>query len=374
MRPLRLVILALLTATAAAQTHAIMSAPQVNPDRTVTFSFTAPSAAKVALAIETAKEPIPMQRGEAGVWTLTVPALAPEYYYYDFVVDGRHTLDPFNMEIVHSTDSVANSFLVPGATPQPWETANIPHGVVERHVYTSKVVQNYSASQSEYFVYTPPGYDPHAAAKYPVLYLLHGWSHRAGDWSGFGRANEILDALIDSGKARPMIVVMPTGYGDMNFVHDWRVWNDAPPVDRNTSLFASALLNEVIPQITRLYNVSSRREDRAIVGLSMGGLESLTIGLDHPDLFAYVGGMSAAVHLVDPAAEAAKLDPKAANLKLLWIACGTADGLVEPNRRLAAALKSKGFSVTTVETPDGLHTWTVWRENLVQFAPLLFQR
>jgi len=83
--------------------------------------------------------------------------------------------------------------------------------------------------------------------------------------------------------------------------------------------------------------------------------------------------MSAAVHLVDPVAEAARLDPKAANLKLLWIACGTADGLIEPNRRLAAALKSKGFNVATTETPNGLHTWTVWRENLVQFAPLLFQ-
>jgi enterochelin esterase-like enzyme len=370
MRLFRVFFFAILTSAAAAQQAA---SPQINPDHSVSFRYTAPSAAKVTLAIEGAKEPIPMQHGDGGVWTLTVPALAPEIYYYHFEADGQWRLDPGNFEIVHATNAVANSFLVPGVTPQPWETANILHGTVERHIYTSKILQNYPAGQSEFYVYTPPGYDPRAATRYPVLYLLHGWSHVAADWSGFGRANEILDALIASGKAKPMIVVMPSGYGDLKFLDTFSVWSDPAAVDRNTGLFAASLLTEVIPQIAHLYNVSSRREDRAIAGLSMGGLEALTIGLAHPELFASIGGMSAAVHLVDPAAATAKLDPKAANLKLLWIAYGTADDLAAPNHRLAAALKSKGFNVTTAETPDGLHTWTVWRENLVQFVPLLFQ-
>jgi enterochelin esterase family protein len=369
---LRYIFFTSLLGMAAAQQAPVQS-PQINPDHTVTFRFRAPSAAHVTLAIEGTKDPIPMQNAQQGLWTITVPALAPEIYYYHFEVDGQSQLDPLNMEIVHSTTAVANSFLVPGSTPQPWETANIPHGVVVRHIYTSKIVQHLPASQSEFYVYTPPGYDPRADTKYPVLYLLHGWSHVAADWSGFGRANQILDSLIASGKARPMIVVMPTGYGDMDFLRTYSVWSDPAAVDHNTSLFSAALLTELIPQVEHLYNVSTRREDRAIVGLSMGGLESLTIGLAHPDQFAWIGGMSAAVHLLDTDAATAKLDPKTANLKLLWIACGNTDDLIQPNRRFAAALKSKGFNVNTVETPAGLHTWTVWRENLVQFLPLLFR-
>jgi enterochelin esterase family protein len=244
---------------------------------------------------------------------------------------------------------------------------------VERHIYKSKLVQDYPAAHSEFYVYTPPGYDPKGSAKYPVLYLLHGWSHTAADWSGFGRANEILDSLIASGQAKPMLVVMPTGYGYLKFIRDEGVWKDPAAVDRNTKLFESALLSEVVPQIERQYSVSTRREDRAILALSMGGLESLSVGLDHPEIFAWVGGMSAAVHLVDIRAMTETLDPKSANLRLLWIACGTGDDLIEPNRNFSAALKARGFNVATQETPGGLHTWTVWRENLVQFAPMLFR-
>ena len=359
----------LLAASAAAQQ---ISEPQINAGNTVTFRYAAPFATRVALAVEGTRTPIPMDKSDAGLWTVTLPVLAPEIYYYHFDVDGRSTLDPHNFQIVSATNAVANSFLVPGATPQPWETAAIPHGTVHRHTYTTKIATHYPGGQSEFYVYTPPNYDPRTATNYPVLYLLHGWSHVAADWSGFGRANEILDAEIASGKAHPMIVVMPTGYGDMTFVQSFQVWNNPAAVTRNTSLFASALLTEVLPQVERLYHVSARREDRAIAGLSMGGLESLTVGLDHPELFAWVGGMSAAVHLVDPAATA-RLDPAKANLRLLWIACGTADDLIGPNRKLAASLKAAGFKVDTVETLNGMHTWTVWRENLAALTPLLFQ-
>ncbi len=363
----------LLTAAAPAQ-GTLPTQPTVNPDHTVTFRYAAPvEATAVALSIEGTKAPIPMHRDEAGLWTYTTPALPPELYYYHLELDGHPILDPRNMEIQHSLTAVSNSFLVPGATPAPWEDAAIPHGIVRRHTYTSKIVLGLPQNQSEFYVYTPPGYNPKASTKYPILYLLHGWSHVASDWSGIGRANEILDAEIASGKARPMIVVMPLGYGDMSFVRNgFNIWQSRTPVEHNTTLFTSALLTEVIPQVEQLYNVSPKREDRAIAGLSMGGLQSLTVGLDHPDLFAYVGGMSAAVHLVDPA-QTAKLDPKKANLKLLWIACGTADDLITPNRTLATNLKQAGFNVTTQEMPGGLHTWIVWRQNLVDFTQLLFK-
>ena len=375
MRLLALLLLASAALSPQAQPPApLPTQPRINPDGTVTFRYAAPPAVTAAaLALEGTKAPIPMHRGEDGLWTYTTPVLPPEIYYYHLELDGRPTLDPRNMEIQHSLTAVSNSFLVPGPTPAPWEDAAIPHGTVHRHPYTTKIVLGLPQNQSEFDVYTPPGYDPKSSTKYPVLYLLHGWSQVASDWSGIGRAPEILDAEIAAGKARPMIVVMPLGYGEMSFVQNgFSIWNSKPPVERNTTLFASALLTEVIPRVERLYNVSARRETRAIAGLSMGGLESLTIGLDHPDLFAYVGGMSAAVHLVDPAVTA-KLDPKKANLKLLWIGCGTADDLIGANRKLAANLKQDGFNVTTQETPGGLHTWVVWRQNLVDFTQLLFK-
>ncbi len=175
-----------------------------------------------------------------------------------------------------------------------------------------------------------------------------------------------------------MIVVMPLGYGDMSFINGpiGEMWKQKPLVNRNTDLFQQALLTEILPRVEAEYNISTKREDRAIAGLSMGGLESLEIGLNHTDKFASIGGFSAADHLLDPATQLPVLQPataqKTANLKLLWIACGTEDGLITANRKLVAYLKGEGLPVTAIETP-GAHVSFVWRDNLIHFAPLLFQ-
>ncbi len=348
--------------------------PQINPDHTATFTFAEPSATVVNLALEGTKVPFPMHKNEAGLWTLTTPVLAPENYSYHFEVDGRTELDPRNTAVKASLTGTGNAFLIPGDVPQPWETTAVPHGILHHHVYTTKVVKGLDRNQSDYYVYTPPGYDPRAKVRYPVLYLLHGWSDTAGGWSAIGHANDIFDSLIAQGKAKPMVVVMPLGYGEMSFVRNgFTVWRKPADVSRNTTLFSQALLTEVLPQVEKDYNVSARREDRAIAGLSMGGLESLTVGLSYPDQFAYVGGFSAAVFSRDAAQVASSIDAKKPALKLLWIACGTSDDLIEGNRSLVAALKARDLPVTAVETP-GMHTWLVWRDNLVHFVPLLFAR
>jgi enterochelin esterase family protein len=169
-----------------------------------------------------------------------------------------------------------------------------------------------------------------------------------------------------------MIVVMPLGYGDMQFVRaGFGEWEKRSVVDHNTALFTQSLLTEVKPRVERMYRISPRREDHAIAGLSMGGLEGLTVGLTHTDEFAYVGGFSSAVHLLGPDGVPG-MNAKTAHLKLLWVACGTEDDLIKPNRKLVGELKTAGFDVTAVETP-GMHTWMVWRDNLVHFAPLLFR-
>jgi enterochelin esterase-like enzyme len=165
---------------------------------------------------------------------------------------------------------------------------------------------------------------------------------------------------------------MPLGYGDISFVYGHDVWDVPATIDHNTDLFTQALLTEVLPRVEADYHVSKDRNDRAIVGLSMGGLESLEVGLTHTGQFAWIGGFSSAMHNLNYTQVLGSLDPKTANLRLLWIACGTEDHLIEPNRRFIAFLKTKDMPVTQIETP-GLHTWLVWRDNLIHFAPLLFQ-
>jgi enterochelin esterase family protein len=169
-----------------------------------------------------------------------------------------------------------------------------------------------------------------------------------------------------------MVVVMPLGYGNETFVTSgFDVWNDEAKIADNLGRYSKALLTEIKPQVEAAYRVSLKREDTAIAGLSMGGGESLVIGLDHPDTFGAVGGFSSAVvyKVLDP--EFPNIDPKNPP-SLLWVACGTSDALIPSHRAFIAWLKAKGYSPTAIETP-GIHNWPVWRDDLVHFAPLLFQ-
>ena len=344
-----------------------------NPDSTLTFHYADPAAKEVKLSTDASLTPIPLRKDEAtGVWSATTPVLPPEIYSYSFSADGLHRLDPGNPRVTANLRGLANMIELPSATPQPWDAAAVPHGTVHHHTYTTAVVLGLKDNQSDFYVYTPPGYDPNAKTHYPVLYLLHGWSDDASGWTAVGQAPYILDSLLAAGKIKPMIVVMPLGYGDMSFVLGKDQWDDPSAVNHNTDLYAKALLTEVLPRVESAYNVSKKRDDRAIAGLSMGGLESLTVGLHHPELFAWVGGFSSGLAQPDVEGNFAGVDPKSANLKLLWIACGTSDHLLDPNRRFITFLQSKNMPVTPVETP-GQHTWLVWRDNLIHFTPLLFQ-
>jgi enterochelin esterase-like enzyme len=341
--------------------------PEIHPDSTVTFRLRAPNAQKVDVTLEGTV--MPMQQDADGMWTATSPVLAPEIYSYRFVVDGTPLLDPRNANIVSNLLSPSNDLLIPGTPAMPWEPQAIPHGVLQHHFYTSQVVLGLPNNQSDYYVYTPPGYSEKSHQRYPVLYLLHGFSDGADGWSSVGKANLILDSLIASGNAKPMIVVMTLGYGTMAVLKPGRT----PEINsQNIDLFGKALVTEVIPQVEANYHVSKKREDRAIAGLSMGGHESLVIGLNHPELFAWIGTFSAGLNAKTvselPTTSAAK-----ANLRLLWMACGVDDGLLKPNQAMIASLKAQGYAVTAVETP-GHHQWPVWRDNLIHFTPLLFQK
>lgn len=371
-------VLALLLAVATpglltAQVPAFTPATEIHPDHTVTFRYKDDGATAVLLGLEGVAKPMLMAKDDKGIWTLTTKPLAPEIYGYHFEVDGLPRLDLSNVAVTPNLVNLSNLLTVPGDAPEPWDDTDVPHGTLDHHRYTTSTVIGLPGNQSDYYVYTPPGYNPKAKKRYPVLYLLHGWSDGAVGWSAVGKANFIFDNLLAQGKIKPMVVVMPFGYGDTSFVYSgFGVWQDPMVVAHNTALFTKALLTEVMPRVESEYNVSRKREDRAITGLSMGGLESLDVGLTHPDMFAWVGGFSAADHNLDYKTQLATLNPKTADLRLLWIACGTSDSLITANRRFSTWLKAKDMPVTEIETP-GLHTWLVWRDNLVHFAPLLFQ-
>jgi enterochelin esterase family protein len=351
---------------------------EVHADRSVTFRFNNDSAKHVELNLEGVPKPLQMIKGEGGVWSYTTKSLAPEIYYYSFLVDGESRIDPKNHRIAENLVYPASSILVvKGETPQLWDETDVPHGTLHTHRFTSKVALGLPANQEEVVIYTPPGFDPHAAKPYPVLYLMHGFSGAAEGWTKDQRANFIFDNLLAAGRIKPMVVVMPLAYGDWSVVENGFPRNDpaaaAAVVDRNTQLFMSMLTGEIMPMAESAYNIARDPEGRAIAGLSMGGLESLEIGLLNPDKFAWIGGFSSGVGFLDYDHKLAALDPKTADLKLLWIACGTEDSLIEPNRKMIAFLKAKGMPVTQVETP-GLHVSLVWRDNLIHFAPLLFQK
>jgi enterochelin esterase family protein len=342
----------------------------VHADNRVTFRFRAPNAKKVVVSLEGASKDLAMQKEEQGTWSVTTEPLAPDFYGYAFVADGVHLIDPSNPLMKPNLLNTTSQVHVPGPASLPWEVSDVSHGEVHHHFYKSAVVGDHR----DFYVYTPPGYDPRGKQTYPVLYLLHGFSDDASGWTAVGRAHVIMDNLIAQGKTKPMLVVTPLGYGAPEILRGgFGAFRNAELRDRNFAKFTEALLTEVLPRVELAYLVNKDRNSRAIAGLSMGGSESLLTGLNHLDKFAWVGAFSSGGLPEEFDKDFPGLGAKAnEQLKLLWIACGTDDRLIEFNRKARAWLEAKGIHKADVETP-GAHTWMVWRRNLAAFTGLLFR-
>jgi enterochelin esterase-like enzyme len=370
--PLGGVVFATFQAGAApAQTPPALISPEVHADNRVTFRFCGPNDKEVAVMIEGVAKPLPMQKDDLGVWSVTTEPLASDYYGYTIIADGVGLFDPSNHVVKPNFLYRASEVHVPGPASLSWEIGAVPHGEVHHHFYKSGVV----GDDRGYFVYTPPGYDPRGKQTYPVLYLLHGFSDDASAWTAVGRANVILDNLIAQGKAKPMLVVMPLGYGAPEVLSRGSgAFRDPALTNRNFDKFREALLTEVLPRVEAEYLVVNDRSSRAIAGLSMGGSESLLTGLNTLDKFAWIGAFSSGgLSFEDFDKEFPALDAKSAEqLRLLWTACGTDDRLIETTRKFRAWLASKNVKHVDVETP-GAHTWMVWRRNLTEFSSLLFR-
>lgn len=337
--------------------------PEVLADRRVVFRMFAPKAQEVGLMGDWMMPGtrFPMVRDETGVWSVTTGPLEPGLAIYSFFMDGVILPDPVNPRIKLRARTSASLVDVPGDPPELWQARDVPHGSVEVNWFKSEVTRD----TRSFLVYTPPNYDSRGSRRYPVLYLLHGNNDTASGWTDVGRANFIFDNLIHLKKSVPMIVVMPWGHA---------VPYDGPQTN-NTALFEKQLLSEILPGVESKYRVSTRREHRAIVGLSMGGGHAIQIGLGHLELFSAVAAFSSAI----PGDFERKFqgflsNPETANrmLKLLWVGCGRQDAAFERNQAFTGMLSSHGIRCVFVPS-EGLHNFAIWRRHLVEVAPLLFK-
>lgn len=374
---LALLALSLLTVSAQQQLWGgAKGSPHVNSDNTVTFSIKAPDAQRVSVQLDYGVL-WPLERDTAGVWTFTTGALEPDLYLYNYVVDGVKTLDPENVYTMRDVATVKSMFFVNGGHPLVYEAQDVPHGNVSAVWYDSPRV----GQKRRMMVYTPAGYDQ-GKQRYPVFYLLHGSGGDETAWLHQGQAAQVLDNLIASGQAVPMIVVMPNGNVDEQA---------APGADQRglvTPTFAhkqwmegsfESSFVDIMEYVDRHYRTDKRQSRRAIAGLSMGGYHSLYISANQPKDFGYVGLFSAAIRpmkgVESPIYD--NLEQKLAvqfgqDLKLYWMAIGKDDFLYEPNRQYRELLDRGGHRYTYVESTGG-HEWRNWRRYLAQFVPLLFK-
>jgi len=342
---------------ALAQGGGMLISPEIHPDSTVTFRFRAPRAEKVAVRIVSPMTLRRMTKGDDGVWSATVGPLEPNIYEYSFLIDGTTSLDPSNPVVKVGLRPAASNFTVPGDPPRYDEPQPVPHGVLHIHRYPSTP----PGTERGIYIYTPPGYEK-SKSKYPVLYLLHGAGDDERGWSAVGRAHTILDNLIAEGKAVPMLVVTPWGYGDAPLPSRGEV---VPAFERD-------LLENIIPFVEETYRVHTDSNNRAMAGLSMGGRETVTIGIKHLDMFDWLGVFSSGIRDDYEKTYGGYLDSANEKLSLFWLACGKRDFLFNSYQALLELLEAKEVKHVAVISEGG-HTWQNWRSYLHEFAQLLFK-
>lgn len=346
------------------QRQSPMLSPDVAADGMVTFRLRAPKAAEVFLNGQWPSGRACMTKDPEGLWSLTVGPVPPGIWEYSFEVDGLAMIDPANTQIKPMRNPTTSILQIPGTPPLPWDYQDVPHGSVRLHTYWSQCLNRVRPLA----VYTPPGYEQDKKAKFPVLYLQHGSGDRETTWTVHGKANWILDNLISQGRAKPMIVVMMDGHAAVA-----QRGADPSMLQHNGEYFERDLLENVLPFVEKEYRVKTGADNRAIVGLSMGGGQSLTIGLNHADQFAWVGGFSSAAPSLEQIQKALS-DPAELNrhLKLLYVSVGKDDFLLQRNEQFLALLKENNIA-NEWHLTEGAHTWPVWRNNLADFAPKLFR-
>jgi enterochelin esterase-like enzyme len=390
-----------------------LQSPEILPNGEVTLQLCAPDASSVRVIGDwNSQRPTgdPLVKDAHGVWSITTSALKPDLYAYWFTVDGVKAIDPNNVHAANDAVRIASYFIVtaPGANSLLYENKNVPHGEVAAVWYSSKS----AASPRRALVYTPPGYRK-GAGDYPVLYLLHGWGGDENEWIEMGRTAQIMDNLLAEHKIVPMIVVMPNGHHDRHSVPDisepTTIAELAPlppkgyDITPSITAIGKSVVDDLVPYVDQNFRTIPSSSSRAIAGLSMGGAQSTFIGLNHPDVFAWVASFSGAIIAWPGAMEPAKapiqetgaagppiprysLNPDAivrnmpglneginSKLRLLYISCGLDDGLITSNQQFEAWLTEHKIHFSHEEVPGYAHVWSFWRRSLVEVAPRFFR-
>ncbi|WP_205123417.1 alpha/beta hydrolase-fold protein [Maribacter aurantiacus] len=344
----------------------------LNADKKLEFKIYAPMAEEVSVTgdFPNGFPGIALKKNYLGVWSgQTENEVTPDIYTYDFTVNKIKTLDPKNTLVKESLNGFSNLVEIEGKENDFQTRKDVPHGRVEKVWYTSKTLDG---AQRRLHVYLPPKYDRlKKKENLPVLYLLHGGGDNDASWTTAGRANVILDNLYAEGKLAPMIVVMPSGHtGKEGFF-----MGAGPQQDP----FCGDLLNEIIPFIENTYPVSNKRTDRAIAGLSMGGVQTLNTALWNPELFGYVIPMSTGYfspnikEIKENYADVME-NEEINRFELFQIYMGgEADIAYQNNLNMMAMFDDFGIKYNYTNSEGG-HTFRAWRRNLHDFAPLLFKK
>ncbi|MDO4215665.1 MAG: alpha/beta hydrolase-fold protein [Bacteroidales bacterium] len=309
---------------------------------------------------------ISLKKGTDGIWETTIALPQPaEIYTYNFIVDGVSVNDPQNYMVQRDGTRYLNMLLVPGTRTDVYKESS-KRGTVSYKWYDSNIL----GINRRLTVYTPYGYEANPGKKYPVLYLLHGAGGDEEAWSSMGRAAQILDNLIEQGKAEPMIVVMPNGNPNQQAAPTFGLpttqLNFRDPANANA--YVRSLCEEIVPFIEKNFRVIAKPEKRAIAGLSMGGGHTIAASALYPKLFDYICPLSAAGNATVDQLKALKKE----GVKLYWVGCGKTDFLWKGNEALIANLKEAGLE-HTFYVSEGGHIWANWRLYLQTFAPLLFK-
>ena len=341
-----------------------LTSPEVLANGQVTFRLWAPNASDVKLSGDWMgpQPPSALTKSGDGVWSITVGPLSPNAYTYGFLVDGVRASDPSCRCTLASADRFASSrFTIPGSPPKPWEDSRAPKGTLHYETYFSKLQQR----SRSYVVYTPPAYQQTPSKQYRGLLLLPGTPGNELDWTlGGGLAHVVFDNLIAAGRMPPTVVVM----------HVSDVLSNGQR-SAHLQAFEPIIVSELLPEVKVRYRVEKNPEHWAIAGLSLGGEFAMTVGLRHPELFRSVASISGSIVERDFEDRFGKAFGDAAMIKkqyrLLWIGCGAADVFAGGNKALASKLEGLGIPVKFHSIP-GSHTMPVFRQQLVELLPVLF--
>jgi enterochelin esterase-like enzyme len=388
-----------------------LQSPELAPDGQVTLRLCAPDAASVRVVGDwTAKHPTgdPLMKDARGVWSISIGPMKPDLYTYSFIVDGVRTIDPNNVHSANDATRISSYFIVGGeGTDSAWyENKNVPHGEVTAVWYSSKFV----ATPRRALIYTPPDYR-RGTKRYPVLYLLHGWGGDENEWLELGRTAQIMDNLLAVHKIVSMIVVMPNGHHDRHSVPDispppsTAELAPLPPkgydITPSITDIAKSVVDDLVPYVDQNFRTIPKSSSRAIAGLSMGGGQAAYIGLNNPDMFAWVASFSGAMiawpdammpvqapvqkEVSGPPIPRYSFNPDAVSknvpglnesindkLHLLYISCGLDDGLITSNKQFEDWLTAHNIHFAHKEVPGYAHVWSFWRVSLLEVAPLLF--